>query len=295
MNSSKNFSAKTKFALAITIFFWSSAFVGIRVGLVGYSPGSLALFRFLIASLCMLVIYWRLPARENFKKSDFWLLLLFGAIGLGGYNLFLNYGELTISAGISSFIVSQSPLISMLCAVFFLGEKFNLGALIGTLISILGVGLITLGHSESYEMGIGLLFIFLATIISGLYSVMQKPFVIKYRVIDVTVFYIWAGTASLCFYFPDLLREIKTAPMDSTLAVIYLGIFPAAVAYAAWGYALSEIPVSRCVSYMYFMPVIATFLGWLLLGEIPSAISLLGGLIALVGVWMANRAFVKGG
>jgi drug/metabolite transporter (DMT)-like permease len=293
--SNVTFSLKTKIALVLTVLFWSSAFVGIRVSLEGYTPGALALFRFLIASVCMGFIYWRLPKKAVFKRKDFWLLLLFGAVGLGCYNVFLNYGELTVSAGVASFIVSQSPLISMLCAAFFLKEGFNFAALFGVFISIFGVGLITLGHSDNAGLGMGLLFVFMATVVNALYSVIQKPFLNKYHAIDVTVFIIWSGTAALLIYLPDLIHEIPKASLKATLSTIYLGIFPAAIAYAAWSYALSEIPVSRCVSFMYFMPVIATFLGWLCLGEVPTTISLIGGLVALVGVWVANRAYMKGG
>lgn len=290
-----SFSITTKIALVVTVTLWASAFVGIRAGLQGYSPGALAFLRFFIASICMGFIYWRLPKKEIFQRKDFLLLLLFGALGLGFYNVFLNYGEVSVSAGISSFIVSQSPLITMLCAVIILREGFNIYALGGIFISIAGVALISFSHSNNYSFDMGMIFIFLATIVNGLYSVLQKPFLKKYHAIDVTVFIIWSGTIALSIYLPETLHEVKTAPLSATLAVVYLGIFPGAIAYLAWAYALSAIPASRCVTFLYFMPVIATFLGWLWLGEIPAVLSLIGGLIALFGVWAANRAFVKGG
>lgn len=295
MQSKTTFSFTTKLALAIAILFWASAFVAIRTGLKGYSPGSLALFRFLVASICMIFIYWRLPKRDIFKRKDFCLLLLFGALGVGSYNVFLNYGEVAVSAGISSFIVSQSPLLTLLCAVVFLGESFNIATLIGILISIVGVGLITLSQSHDVKYGMGITYILLATLINGLYSVLQKPFLKKYHAIDVTVFIIWGGTLALTIYTPELIRDIKTAPSSATLAAIYLGIFPAAIAYIAWGYALAAIPASLCTTFLYFMPVIATILGWLCLGEIPTLLALFGGMIALFGVWIANRAFMRGG
>lgn len=288
-----SFSVVTKVALITAIILWASAFVGIRVGLKGYSPGSLALLRFLIASLCMALIYWRRTPKTVFKRKDLYFILLFGVLGIGCYNVFLNYGELHISAGIASFIISQSPLISMLCAVTFLGETFNPYALIGILISIVGVGLITLCQVTHVTYGIGMIFILLATIVSGLYSVLQKSFLKKYHAFDVTVFIIWGGTLALLIFIPQLLHDIKTASANATIAAVYLGIFPAAIAYVAWSYALSAIPASRCVSFLYFMPVIATLLGWLCLGEVPAMLSLVGGVVALLGVWVANRAFLK--
>lgn len=293
MQGKQSFSITTKIALAVAIILWASAFVGIRAGLKGYSPGALALLRFLVASVCMIFVYWRLPKREIFQRKDFCLLLLFGAVGLGGYNVFLNYGELAVSAGVASFIVSQSPLLTMMFAIVFLREGFNPLTLVGILISIFGVGLITLSQDSDVKFDIGLVFLLLATLLNGLYSVFQKPFLDKYHAIDVTVFIIWGGTLALLIYTPSLLHDVKTAPWSATLAVIYLGIFPAAVAYIAWSYALAAIPASTCSTFLYFMPVFATFLGWLVLNEVPPLLSLIGGVIALFGVWVANKAFVK--
>ncbi len=295
MQIKNKISFKTKSALAIAIILWASAFVGIRVGLQGYTPGALGLLRFIVASICMGFIYWRLPKRELFARKDFILLWIFGALGMGCYNIFLNYGEVHVPSGIASFIISQSPLITMLCAVFFLGESFNLIALIGILISIFGVGLIAYGANNNFKFDMGMIFLLLATLVNGLYSVFQKPFLKKYHAVDVSVFIIWGGTIALSIYLPELLRDIRTAPWNATLAAIYLGIFPAALALIAWSYALSEIPASRCASFLYFMPVFATALGWLYLGEVIAWLSLLGGFVALFGVWIANRAFLKGG
>lgn len=292
MTKKTTFSMKTRIALVIAVTLWASAFVGIRAGLKGYQPGSLALFRFLIASVCMAFVYWRLPKRAIFLRKDFILLMLFGAIGLGTYNVFLNYGELAVPSGLASFVISQSPLLTLVCSVLFLGESFNVLTLIGILISIVGVGLISFGGGgeTDVQFGTGMIFILLAMVVNGLYSVCQKPFLQKYHAIDVTVYIIWGGTLALLIYTPSLMHDIKTASLASTLAVVYLGIFPAAIAYIAWSYALAAIPASQCSTFLYFMPVIATFLGWLCLGEVPAFLSLCGGLVALFGVWVANRA-----
>src|SRR5688572_28865376 len=113
-------SLKIKFALLITIFLWASAFVGIRIGLQTYSPEGLALMRYLIASICMGVIYYRMPERTSICLRDVIALMSIGALGIGVYNIALNYGELFISSGVTSSIISQAPIISTLFAIFFL-------------------------------------------------------------------------------------------------------------------------------------------------------------------------------
>ena len=133
-----------KFFLLLAVTLWASAFVGIRAGLESYSPGGLALLRFIVASICMIIVFVRLPEKKVLRHRDKCLLLLSGAFGLGCYNIALNYGELVVPSGMAGFIISQSPIISAALAMMFLGETFSVYTFLGMIISIIGVGLITL-------------------------------------------------------------------------------------------------------------------------------------------------------
>ncbi len=286
-------SIKTKLALIIALFFWASAFVGIRIGLQDYPPGGLALFRFLVASLCMFFIYVRLPARNKIAKTDIGWLLLVGAFGIGGYHIALNYGELSVASGIAGFIVSLSPVVTAVFAVVFLRERLSVYGIVGMIISILGVMLIMLGQNNVFRFDIGIIYVLCAAFVGGVYSVLQKPFLKKYNVIEVTTYVIWGGTLALLIYLPDLLHGFAIAPLKVELTAIYLGIFPSAIAYVAWGYVLTQMPASRAVNFYYFLPIIATLLGWMCLGEMPALLSLEGGMIALLGVWVVNHSYRK--
>jgi drug/metabolite transporter (DMT)-like permease len=286
-----NISLKTKFSLIVAVVLWASAFVGIRAGLHGYSPGGLALLRFITASFCMFIIYNQFAKKCVIPLKDKLLLLAAGAVGAGWYNITLNYGEVSVPSGVSSFIISQSPLLTCLFAVFFLSERFSGLSFIGMVISLFGVLLISVGQTHGFHLDIDLLYLFLATIINASYSILQKPFLKKYPAINVTAYIIWGGALMLLIFTPNLIHDLKTTSLNATLSGIYLGIFPAAMAYLAWSYALTEISASRAVSFLYFMPIIATLLGWLWLGEMPAMISLIGGFIALFGVWLVNQSY----
>ena len=283
-------SLKTKIALWLAIILWASAFPGIRAGLEGYSPGSLALLRFLVASLCMSLMQFTVYEKTKVTWKDRGYLILIGMFGLGIYNIALNYGEIAVTAGIASFIISVSPIMTLIIAAIFLKEIITIKRFIGMLISMVGIGVITLSKTDYLHFQIGFLYVTIAMIVGGIYTVLQKPLLRKYHAITVTSYIIWGATILLLFYFPSMLQHLRTASFHSTASVIFLGIFPASAGYLAWSYGVKEVPVSQAVNYLYFMPIIATLMGWIWLGEIPAMLALLGGLIALFGVWIAGNA-----
>jgi drug/metabolite transporter (DMT)-like permease len=291
MSRSVAISFNVKIALTIAMVLWASAFVGIRAGLQSYSPGALALFRFVIASVCMYFIYMRLPNRNKIALPDILWMLALGAVAVGIYHVALNYGEILVPSGTASFIVSQSPVITTILAIIFLRERLTIYGFMGMAISVLGVTLIMLGGHAEFKFQIENFYILIAAVMGSVYTVLQKPFLKKYHAIQVTVYIIWGATLPLLFYLPELTQQITKASYTATWATIYLGIFPAAIAYVAWSYALNEMPASRASNFMYFMPVISTLLGWLCLSEVPLWISLFGGCIALFGLWLVNQSY----
>src|SRR6476469_8455879 len=112
----------TVLAIAFTILCWSAAFVGIRDAVRHFSPGSLALFRYLIASVVLagLLVETRssLPQRRDWPQ-----LALVGLFGVATYNLALNYGSQYIKAGSAAFLVQTAPLFTAIFAVLLLGER----------------------------------------------------------------------------------------------------------------------------------------------------------------------------
>jgi drug/metabolite transporter (DMT)-like permease len=285
---------RTKLALLTTVVLWASAFVAIRAGLQGYSPGGLALLRFLIASIAMYAIFYgsrkkRLPI----AKRDLYRVLFAGAIGIGCYNIALNYGEILVPSGMASFIVGQMPVVTTILAVLFLRERINRYGLIGMALSAGGVALIALSHRAGFGFYLSIFYVIFACIAGGLYNILQKPLLQKYKAIHLTAYAIWGGTIVLSVFIPNLIHDLQYAPLKSTLIVVYLAIFPGVIGYSTWGYALGKIPASRAASFLYSMPIFATLIGWVWLGEVPAIMAFVGGLVALVGVWMVNHSYKR--
>ncbi len=282
---------KTNSMLMVAIFLWASAFVGIKLALVSYSPGSLALLRFLVASLCMAPFYYRQPQMQRVMPWNVRIpLIVAGMAGIGVYNICLNYGELSVAAGIASFIIGLMPIFTILLAVFFFKERLSAAAWFSIFLSLLGLLLMTFGEHFSMDLMKGMLLILISTMMSSIATIIKKGYLKIYSSISVISWVIWGGTLLLFIYFPDLMVELPKADYQSTMVVIYMGIFPAALAYLAWGYVLKRVNASKAAITLYALPFASTLLGFILLQETPSLISMVGGVIALLGAVLANQA-----
>lgn len=280
----QKFSIKTYIFIFLVALFWASAFVGIRVGLKSYSPDALALLRYLVASVVMIPLYLKSRSvSKSLTQNEIIRIILIGIIGIGIYNIALNYGEITVSSAIASFVVSQVPVFIVLFAIVFLKERVNYIGWFGILISTSGIVLITISKWGGAQFSWGIVYILLAAIAGAIYSILQKPLLRKVNGMELAALAIWSGTAAMLIFLPKLITELPHALTISTFAAVYMGIFPGAVAYAAWSLILTHMPASRAAGYLYVIPILTILLGWLLLNEIPLLLSLSGGIVALLG------------
>jgi drug/metabolite transporter (DMT)-like permease len=276
--------------LLLVAMLWGSAFVGIKFGLESLSPGHLTLLRQVVASLCF-IPYLLVTKRKLFPRwRDLPFLFLLGLLGYSIYHVALNYGELEVSAGTASLIIATAPAFTAIFAVLLLSERLASVGWFGLLLSFGGVVLIVVGDTPELGFNLYALLILLAAIVTALYQTLQRPLFKTYSAVEVTAFATWAGTLPLFIFLPGFIQELSSASVNSLWSGLYLGIFPSAIAYSLLAYAISKLPVTLVAAYLYTVPVFGLFFSWLLLGEIPTSLTLLGGLIALVGIVMVNQS-----
>jgi|GEM_PF-25171 len=287
-------STRTLAAIAVALLLWASAFAGIRAGLVAYGPGELALLRFGTASLSLAIFAaisrMRLPAARDIP-----VIVGAGILGISIYHVSLNFGEMTVSAGAAALLISASPVFTALMSMVLLKERLSRWGWAGVLVSFAGVALITFGEGGHLAFEPGTLLILLAAVTTSAYFIVSKPMLKKYSAIEFTSYAIWAGTVPMLVFAPGLVGQVADAPLSATLAGVYIGLFPGAIAYVLWASALSKMPASLLATFLYFQPVNATVIAWFWLGEVPGILSLVGGAIALAGVGIVNTKGVPGG
>lgn len=283
---SRNTDTKAVAAAVTTLFVWSSAFAGISVVVGpggGFGPGQVALLRFLIASATMgvaaLVTRMRMPKREDLPR-----IALAAVFGITIYHLGFTFGETRVSASAASLIIASGPIWTALMAIAFLGEKLNRWGWAGVGLAFSGVAAISFGEGGGFRLEPMALLVLAASVSTAIYFVLSKRPLRTYSSLEFTSYIIWIGTVPMLVFLPGLLRQLPAAPLSSIGIVAFLGVFPGALAYFLWGYALARMPASTTASFLYAQPAIATFVAWVWQGTVPGTVTLAGGGLALVGV-----------
>jgi drug/metabolite transporter (DMT)-like permease/GNAT superfamily N-acetyltransferase len=273
-------------AALASLIVWSSAFAGISVVVGpggGYGPGQAALLRFLVASATMgvaaVATRMRLP-----KRADLPRIALAALFGITIYHLCFTFGETQVSAGSSALIIASGPIWTALLAVFFLGERFNRWGWAGVALAFSGVAAIAFGGGGGFGFQPMALLVILASVSTAIYFVIGKKPLRTYSSLEFTSYVIWIGVLPMLVFLPGLIHQLPLAPASSTWTIVYLGIFPGALAYFLWSYALARMPASRTASFLYAQPVLAMLVAWAWQHVIPAPVALAGGALALAGV-----------
>lgn len=274
-------------AVAGTVISWAASFAAISLALREMEPLPMASVRFALASLLALAwLLWRQPPR--FSRRDLATIVVCGILGIASYNLLLNSGQATVSAGAASFIVNTQPLFMVGLAVVFLKERFGLWAWVGTLLALGGVAIIASGQPSGLTFGAGAMLIVGAAASAATYSVLQRPLLSRYDPISVTAAVIIAGTIALLPWLPAGAGQFAAASLPTIGAVLFLAIAPAAIGQTCWTYALKSFGAARAGQFLYLIPPCAVLFAWVGLGETPTLSTLVGGALALCGVITVN-------
>lgn len=277
-------------AVVFTVLAWASAFVGIRAVGADLSPGPLALGRLLVGTAVLGVLLaaarrpWVAPGRRE------WLLLLVCGVGwFGVYNVALNAAEQHLDAGTTAMLVNVGPILIAVLAGVVLREGFPRWLVAGLAVAFGGVLLIGLSTRGAGADMLGVVLCLVAAVTYAVGVVAQKPVLRRLPPLQVTFTACAVGALCCLPWAGALAAELGEAPAGSVAGLVYLGVVPTALAFSTWAYALARTDAGRLGVTTYLVPPLVVLLGWLLLGEVPPPLAVVGGAVCLAGVALSRR------
>ncbi|MDQ2846528.1 MAG: DMT family transporter [Actinomycetota bacterium] len=275
-------------AVLVVLVLWASAFIAIRAVGDTFAPGPLALGRMTVGTIALGVV--ALKYRRPFPRGNGLLMVAtYGVLWFAGYTVVLNTAERHLDAGTAAMLVNIAPILVAVAAGLFMAEGFPRPLVLGIVVAFAGVLIIAVGGAGVHSDGLGMVLGIVTAVLYAAGVLTQK---IALRTVD-AVSATWVGcavgTIALTPFLPQAVHQYAHASGGAIAAVVYLGIFPTAIAFSLWAYALSASSAGRLTSTTLAVPAIVVLMSWILLGEVPTLFAMAGGALCLLGVAISRR------
>jgi drug/metabolite transporter (DMT)-like permease len=288
-------------AFALVYVFWGSTYLAIRIAVTTITPELLAGSRFLIAGLLMLAGCAATGRRVRLNRSDAWRLALIGFLLLSVSNTALGWAEQWVPTGMAALLISIIPLWFLAIEYWVLptDSKPTPRALGGLGLGVVGIVILLwpeLRHTSSFGRreligGLGLQGGCIAWAVG---SLLAKRWRLQVDVFSASAYQmLFAGIINLLIgtALGDWSRTTWT--WRGMGAILYLVTFGSLVGFSAYVYLLEHVATAKVTTYAYVNPVVAVFLGWLVLHEQITGYIIAGTLIIVPSVALVTGAKLK--
>jgi drug/metabolite transporter (DMT)-like permease len=256
-------------------------------------PLDLAVLRFgQGGTILLLVLIVRSPEQLRVDWRDIPFLALLGAIFFSAFPVSFNTALQFTEASRGAAVLATFPAWSIILGRYFAGERLRPRQVAGVALTIVGVG-VAIGSASAgagnRDALIGDALMLLTAFLGALYGVLAKRVLTTYPALTVTTYAMVIGTLLL---LPAALHGGFTGPdgLDGSalLLVLSLGIFAGALGFFLWTSALSRLSPTRVAVYANLNPMVAAFLGVLLLSEQADPVFFIGFVTVVAGVYLVN-------
>ncbi|MEU2490907.1 EamA family transporter [Streptomyces sp. NPDC007883] len=279
--------SRTFLALMGVVVLWASAFPAIRVGVDGLGVAALSFLRLAVAALALAALAPLLGVRRP-RPRDLPLIALAGATGMTAYQVLLNWGEVHVSAGTASMLISIAPVFSVLLGRAFLSEPVTRRVVVGSGVALGGSAIVALAGGPT-GFSAGALVVLAAAAVQGVYHFVSKPLLRRYSGLEVATYAMVAGAVLALPLLPATLRAVAGAPAGALVSVAYLGLLPSALGFVIWGYAVARLPLTISTAALYLVPPVTLIVSFLWLSEVPRLLEVAGGIVIISGVVLISR------
>lgn len=272
---------------------WGTTFAVTKAAVREIPPFTLAVLRFGIATLTFVPIviarggFARLP--RPLPVGPLLVMSLTGvAVFIAGFNLALGYG----SAVQGSLIFAFGPAAVAIAAVLALKERVSRRRAIGILLSVGGVALVAAGgeaDTGSPNPVLGAICMLAAVVAWAIYTVVAKRLADADQIIVTACISALATLMLAPFAAMELLKQPLAMPSaEAWLSIVYMGVIASALAYLLYNLALRVLDASLVGALSNLDPIVGVITSVLFLGESLGGLQVFGGLVALIGMWLAT-------
>jgi drug/metabolite transporter (DMT)-like permease len=291
-------------SIGLVVVVWAVNFIAAKIGLRYLPPATMASFRVTIAGLSMVPAYFicsRLPAFADARRArvqgltphDLWTFTYLGFFGVVVNQMCFTMGLRYTSVSHAAVIVGMGPIYTLVLAVLFRLERATWHKVVGMAIAFVGVAVLASenGISPRSPSLLGDAITMTGSIGFATYAVLGKRVAGRYDALTMTAFNHFAGAIII---LPVALHQARALgpfsrwraiPWQGWAALLYMAVCSSALAYLLYFWLLRYLEASQLSAFTYLLPVLAVILGILWLGERGSPVQIVGGALALGGVY----------
>lgn len=271
---------------------WGAMFIAVRLSVAVILPIPLVWLRYGTALIALVVVGLYMHVDWHIERKDWKLLLLSALTGQTLSIVTQETGTMLTSAQTGSVITAATPAFMVVFGCWLLHEKFTLGRAVSVVLATAGVLFIVFDPDNMQISWLGGIALFIAAVTWALMSVLLK-FLSKYSVVTLTFYGVLIAFLVLTPYglwwsFTQADYSAMAAP-DIWGSVLYLGFISTTAGFCLWNKGLTYMDASIGGLFMFFQPIVGTFLGWLLLAEPVTKYFWLGFGCIVIGVVLAVR------
>ncbi len=290
---------KTKIILlfALLCFIWGSTWMAIRVGLESLTPMFSAGIRFFIASIAVLIIMKFRKIKIQSDKKSIILYLLMGIFSFALPFGFVYWGEQYVPSGLASVLFAVYPFfVALFSYLFISSETIGVYKLLGIILGFSGIVII---FSDSFSANfssyvIGMIAIVLSGVMQAGIAVTIKKYGGHLNPLSMNLVPMIFASLVMMFYgflFEDI--SFLKLNLNSVWSILYLAIFGSVITFTTYYWLLQRVNVVMLSLLAFITPIVALFLGWILLNEQLSARHFVGSFLVLIGLMTANFINLK--
>lgn len=276
----------------LTVVIWGTTFVSTKILInIGLSPVEILLYRFVLAYVCLLAIAHKRVWADTWK--DELLMCLSGLCGGSLYFIAENTAlGMTLASNVS-LLICTAPIFTILLSRVFYKERLQRKLLYGSLVALVGVGMVVLNGNLFMQINpLGDLLTLAAAVLWAFYCLILKRLGKCYSILFITRKVFFYGIASLFvyFYFFPLKVEFNLLCQPEVyLNLLFLGIIASLLCYLMWNTVVRTLGASKTANYIYIVPLITLLTSAIFLSETLTIVSFLGAICIIGGVYIAER------